>query len=351
MNEQTFIPSRIPMDVTQLYLDGNVLPSLDSHSFIGRKNLKALFLNGSHVEVIQNRTFHGLKALSVLHLESNFIERLEGFEFDDLDGLEELYLHQNSISFISNETFAPMASLRVVTLHGNNLVDLAIWQVLNHRLMSSRLREVTLRGNEWSCECQFSTQLKDWLIENRAKVIDSTQVHCVDQVSTSSSLSSSPRAGSGSALVPLSSGSSGQTLSSSKKQSELIVVRLLDQRNHRCLQSTDLSIRDLSTTSSSEEEEWSAVFLPLIVCTVVLLLLVALASILCYYWRKALRVWFYSNCGLRLEGSCREPAESDRLFDAFISYSSKDEVRIFPNNTKYIKTQGETIVIRLYYYF
>jgi Leucine-rich repeat (LRR) protein len=303
MMEQTFIPGRIPMDVTELYLDGNVFPSLDSHSFIGRKNLKALYLNASHIEVIQNRTFHGLKALRVLHLENNFIERLDGFEFDDLDGLEELHLHQNSISFISNETFAPLLRLRVLSLYGNNLVDLAIWQVTTRvGRLSTTLRDISLRGNEWSCECHFATQLKEWLIENRAKISDASQVHCVDQVS-SSSLSSSSRASSSSSTTSSSAngGGGGQF---SKSQTELVVVRLLDQRNHRCSQSTDLSIRE-PTNSSGDEYSFSD-YIPLILCITGVILLLILISI--------------------LEGSCREPhAERDKLFDAFVSYSSKDE--------------------------
>lgn len=52
---------------------------------------------------------------------------------------------------------------------------------------------------------------------------------------------------------------------------------------------------------------------------------------LSYYWRKALRVWFYANCGLRLEGTCREPHAEEKLFDAFVSYSNKDEGTFFQN--------------------
>lgn len=320
--EESSIPSKIPIDVTQLHLDGNVFPVLQSHSFIGRKNMEALYLNFSHIEKIQNRSFHGLKALRVLHLENNFIERLDGFEFDDLDDLEELYLHQNSISFISNQTFASMVALKFLTLHGNSLVDLAIWEVVlrgggrgigGHLIPSSSDTHITLRGNEFSCECQFATQLKDWLMENSAKISDANQgmstlklifviiiyrlilmnnlffyiVHCVDQVSTSASLSPSNKQSSfssNSALVPLSPSSSGSvsssgggSSSSGKSATELIVVRLLDQRNHRCSQSTDLSIRE-PTTRSGDEFEWS-VYVPVIVISIGLLLLVCLVSI------------------------------------------------------------------------
>jgi len=309
MLQQSNIPGRIPMDVTQLYLDGNVFPILDSHSFIGRKNLEALFLNASRIETIQNRSFHGLKALKVLDLGSNFIERLEGYEFDDLDNLEQLYLHENSISWIGPQSFSPLKKLRVLWLHGNNLVDLAIWQVTRNRIV--QLNELTLHGNEWSCDCEFSTHLRDWMIENRAKISDATQVQCVDQVSRTSSSAYDP------GTIPLKEETVVKT--------ELVVVRLLKQRNHKCSQSTELSVREPSSEGSTDEFNLEN-YIPLIGCLAGVLVLLILIATLCFHWRKSLQVWLHSHCGLRLGSSCREPpTERDKLFDAFVSYSSKDE--------------------------
>ena len=45
------LPPKLPMDATELWLDGNNMPRLKSHMFIGRKNLQALFLNDSNIEV------------------------------------------------------------------------------------------------------------------------------------------------------------------------------------------------------------------------------------------------------------------------------------------------------------
>ena len=178
------LPERIPMDVTELYLDGSRLRSLASHKFIGRKNLRLLFLNSSGVEVIHNRTFNGLKGLQVrvpaethsslwnkllerlgqavavpfvmamtrgettpketkkkktitktnglqvLHLEDNRIRQLNGVEFQDLESLRRLYLHNNELHSIRNGTFAPLKHLEVLRLDGNRLVDLHLWNLL-----------------------------------------------------------------------------------------------------------------------------------------------------------------------------------------------------------------------------
>jgi hypothetical protein len=41
------------MDATDVYLDGNNLPQLSQHAFIGKKNLKTLLLNNSQVNSFQ----------------------------------------------------------------------------------------------------------------------------------------------------------------------------------------------------------------------------------------------------------------------------------------------------------
>jgi hypothetical protein len=279
------------MDVTQLLLDGNLLPSLDSHSFIGRKNLRALYLNGSHIEVIQNRSLAGLRQLRLLHLESNLLERLEGWEFDELENLEELYLQENSLSWIGNETFSHLERLRVLWLHGNNFVQFPIWTVTS----GQGLRSVTLRGNEWSCECGFGTLMKEWLMENRGMISDGAQVHCVDSVYNNNG------------------------------SKELIVVRFLEEPNPRCSTSTDLSVIEPSAKGGAEGGDWGD-YIPLLLSLLSIVILGLFAALLAFYWRQPLRVWFHARCGLRLD-SCSQAhnGERDKLFDAFLSYSSKDE--------------------------
>ncbi|CAL8103909.1 unnamed protein product [Orchesella dallaii] len=310
----TSIPSRLPMDATVMYLDNNNhFQELESHGFIGKKNLRILYLNNTGIERIQNNSFSGLKLLTILHLEDNQLTELN-YEFEGLDSLEELYLHQNSISWIGKDTFSTLHRLTVLWLHGNNLVDLPVWQVTtNIGRLGYTLTDITLRGNEFSCDCNFSSQLKDWLVLNRAKISDASQVQCVDQVSSSSSSSSS--SASNAAL---------HSVGQNKSQTELVVVRLLDQKNPRCSQTTDLSI--LEPTKSTEADEFNlAEYVPWLVCIPGVILIVILIVLLSYYWRHSLRVWFHAHCGLRL-GSCREPpAERDKLFDGFVSYSSKDE--------------------------
>ncbi|KAJ8928624.1 hypothetical protein NQ314_018787 [Rhamnusium bicolor] len=97
----TNVPEKIPMDATEIYLDGNNLGELGSHVFIGKKKLEVLFLNNSNVKALHNRTFNGVKSLKVLHMENNKLEELRGFEFDQLENINELYLDHNDIEFVT----------------------------------------------------------------------------------------------------------------------------------------------------------------------------------------------------------------------------------------------------------
>lgn len=116
-------PSRVPLDVTELFLDGNNYPELDSGIFRRHNKLRHLYLNGSQIEVIRNRTFFGLSSLTSLALHDNHLQKLYGYEFEQLQRLRELNLQNNKISFIANETFAGLKSLVILRIDGNQLVS------------------------------------------------------------------------------------------------------------------------------------------------------------------------------------------------------------------------------------
>jgi len=207
------IPSRIPMDATEIYLDGNRLYSLGSHIFIGKKNLRTLFLNDSHVEFIKNKTFNGLKSLEVLRLEENLLTELVGYEFADLENLRELYLHNNLLRTIGPDTFINLNFLQVLRLDGNLLVDFNVWELSRNGYLNS----VMLAGNPWSCECEFLIPYRNWVASKTAIVVDFTLAKCQvgdsgdqeDKDETQSSLIISSMCNSSPLLITQSSYNSG----------------------------------------------------------------------------------------------------------------------------------------------
>lgn len=168
------IPGKIPMDVTELYLDGQQLTQLRSNSFIGRKNLKILYLNASHIHSIDNRTFVGLKALKVLQLSNNQLTKLSGHEFEQMSELQELYLSYNQLTSIHNSTFVALKQLQVLHLQGNDLYHFQFWQFNTN----NRLRSLRLGQNPWSCQCEAVEQMFAWLPGHSNIIEDANQITC-----------------------------------------------------------------------------------------------------------------------------------------------------------------------------
>lgn len=268
------MPSVIPMDVTDLYLDGNDINQLTSHTFIGRKNMRIIFLNDSNIHVINNRTFNGLLTLRILHLENNFIQVLHGFEFETLVYLEELYLSNNKISSIANTTFQNLKSLTLLYLDHNFIMEFQVWNLR----WNPGLKSVQLGSNPWTCNCQYLETYYEWLRDASSIIKDIGSIQCRYNQSA------------GPYLVEF-------NVSSCSNYSAITYFQAVFQAD----------------------------YMPLFVIIPVLLLILILSSVLICVYRKELKVWLYTRYGIRLFERNNFPPETEKLFDAFVSYSKKDE--------------------------
>lgn len=268
------VPGRIPMDVTELYLDGNDMTHLSSHSFIGRKNLRALYLNNSNIQSLHNRTFNGLVGLQTLHLDHNKITALQGFEFENLTSLRELHLSHNRLSSLSNRTFGALRSLELLRLDNNYLLEFPVWLLRSNAL----LRHVQLGHNPWSCGCQFLSRFQAWA--RGSPLRDAAAVRCgrrgpflLEFDASSCGANGTGWAEAPAAPVP--------------PQAQLALV-------------------------------------PLLIAAPSVLVLLLLGAVLAACYRRQVKLWLHSRCGLRPFD--RAAAESpERLFDAFVAYCPKDE--------------------------
>lgn len=145
------LPSNIPSDVTDLYLDGNNFVNIKSSDFSFAKNMKSLYLNSSNVERIANQTFTKLFTLENLHLENNKLESLQSSDFLYLSSLKELYLHNN------------------------HMTDIAFADALKHQMV-----HVTLGRNTWNCNCQNLEMLMAFIAENKKSISDYNEIYCND---------------------------------------------------------------------------------------------------------------------------------------------------------------------------
>ncbi|XP_015125068.1 toll-like receptor 7 [Diachasma alloeum] len=271
------IPRKIPMDATEVYLDGNDFRELQNHVFIGRKNMRVLYVNASGIESIQNRTFNGLNNLQTLHLEDNKIHELKGFEFEHLVHLRELYLQNNLIGFIGNLTLLPLRSLEILRLNGNRLVTFPVWQVT----LNTRLVELSLGGNPWSCRCKFLQELSAWVSDNAHKVIDASDVWCYNN------------------------------------EARPAYRRRLNVNETAC--------SDYFAQGGVIESIMVSDYLPMVAATLSAVLLLLVITVLAFIFREPVRTWAYSRYGVRFWAKTAQPEDKERLYDGYFCYSPKDE--------------------------
>lgn len=314
--EYVHVPSRIPMDVTDLYLDGNQLSSLSSHTFIGRKNMLTLYLNNSGIHSIANRTFNGLQVLQVLHLEHNYITTLNGFEFESLSRLRELHLHHNRISFINSRTFSNLTSLQVLHLEDNFISDYAVWS-LNY---NQHLMVVHISNNLWSCRCDFVSRLRDWMRNEAAYVKDKDTIRCHYNNTTigpfiwqlnSSKCTNYSDISNHRGLIDSHGGFSGGN--------SVVIGGSLSREG-----SPSTFANEVSFFQNSLVQSYMPLTIGLIAGIVAIILIIVLITI----YHKEIKVWIYSNYGFRFFQKSHYPPETERLFDGFVSYCKKDEAFI-----------------------
>ncbi|OWR47539.1 18 wheeler precursor [Danaus plexippus plexippus] len=280
------IPHKIPMDATEVFLDGNNIRELQNHVFIGRQKMRSLYVNNSNVDSIQNRTFAGLNALEILHLGNNKLRELKGYEFHQLSNLKELFLQNNLISHIANISFLSLKSLETLRLDGNRLVDFGVWSFADN----SNLKALSLGNNLWSCKCRYLQELTAYLAENAQKIIDITDVWCWN----------------GDAKPP------------QKKELNLNGTACSDYY-------ADNSVIGNMLVSN---------YVPMMVSTLTGFMLILLALVVLFLFRDSLRVWLYTNCGIRVFSLSNGYEENEKLYDAYVCYSPKDEelvLQIFAN--------------------
>ena len=164
----TDVPALIPMDATEIYLDGNNMTELIGPGFIGRRHVTEVFLNNSKIVTIGPLSLEGLTGTKVLHLEENHLEELFNRQFSGLSSLRQLHLQRNLLSRIAANAFEGLDRLEVLHLEGNQLASLSF------NLPQSAL--LTLANNPWLCDC--NDQKLSALKEVLARVEDKVEVTC-----------------------------------------------------------------------------------------------------------------------------------------------------------------------------
>lgn len=339
-NYKQKLPDQIPMDATQIYLDGNIFPELASHAFIGRRKLKVLFLNNSNIEVISNRTFFGLKNLEMLNLARNRLAHLIDYEFDGLDSLKELYLQDNLISTIHKNALSSLQKLKTLRLDNNRMTQIDLVQI------PIGVNDLRLSENPWACECETLEEFKSYL--SRDIVRDKYRVKCyrATAIATVAAAASATRAalaavdhanndnlsdvGTAATKVIVNSNNNNNNSSSNADNVEGYIIINANATN--ICDTTELALNfnasGINSTKTILGHRRLDHYLPLFTTLSGLLLIIVVSLLFIFIFRQEMKVWMHSRFGVRLfhrDTTAIDKHERDKLFDAFVSYSSKDE--------------------------
>ncbi|XP_055588252.1 protein toll-like [Uranotaenia lowii] len=223
--------------------------------------------------LIVNCTKQGLTEIPPLPVPSNFAHEYT-----------ELHMEYNNVSELPTEELTGYFSVGKLFMQNNSLVQLLpenlpsklrMLDVSNNRLVvlnqsvievlnSSKFLENTrMAGNRWQCDCTTS-ELVNFVQRNQQRIGDINQLTCEGGTSFTS-----------------------VTIS-------------------------DLCNRDLTVILG-----WS-------ISLTILFILIAILTIFYYRYNMEIKVWLFKN-GLFLWLVTEEELDKDKLYDAFISYSHKDE--------------------------
>ena len=98
----------------------------------------------------------------------------------------------------------------------------------------------------------------------------------------------------------------------------ILISRLLEARSN-------ISTCQEAKATTHVQQKIVRDYLPLLAATLAIFVILAILIIVAFIYRDEVRVWLHSRYGVRFFQRIDDLESSDKIFDAFLSYSAKDD--------------------------
>ncbi|XP_013406435.1 toll-like receptor Tollo [Lingula anatina] len=310
----TSVP-HLGMMLTNLTLANNGITELKPMGFIGKRHLSSIDLANNSLVSIANQSFTGLFQLRTLNLSFNLLEDLKEYSFSGMTMLENLYLDHNLLTSIDPSTFASLSRLKILTLHSNRLEYLLLPDVFD----VTSLVHLTLSHNRWPCDCDVIYDFKHWVVSYKAIIFDVGNINCTFKRINGSEYEIMKV---NNTQYPV------QRVVGKRAKYKGGVDDVMVVQNKVLYFDEDFYCNNITRNNSGSvryihKKEINTTHVAALVSVSILFFLTVIVTSLLLYYRTEIKVWIFVKFGCR--PFYKPPDDDEKIFDAFISYSSKDE--------------------------
>ncbi|GAB6024280.1 TOLL-like receptor [Chamberlinius hualienensis] len=160
-----------------VWLNRNNFSKIRNENFTDYDNVTQLYLKNSQIISIDHLTFSTMTKLKLLDLSYNQLITIKEGTFNQLINLQKLILSNNIIAYLPDDLFNNTINLTILQLHDNKLKNYSLENLSNRPI----LKELTLHNNNWTCNCSFIGEFKNYLKYHVSAIPIQNEIYCVNK--------------------------------------------------------------------------------------------------------------------------------------------------------------------------
>ena len=304
-------PENIPEQTTELIFRNNSLSTIYLEDLRKLTLLEIIDFSFNHIDFIRE-TFPFILKLHTISLSHNYITRVTKDTFSRLRSLQILYIDHNCLNGTMDlRVFEKNTFLNIIRLDENKLSHI-IFGNFEEYLFWAKLY---LSSNPWDCRCASGPSLQHSVTRNVEAIPDAVNMTCDrDTMYTNAAANFEWKYTNSTPHV-----SGNITQSSHDLQNDLHLLRI---DFTFCFDNTS----NITIERTKIERVNSALATHLSIIVISVISVAFIATMLCLRYRENIKVYIFTNYGIRFGAVERDIS---KFYDAFVSYCSEDDSDIF----------------------